>query len=266
MIGRAMRQQYPAKNSIKVGEEILRLESFGKKKSFQNINLQLKRGEIVGIAGLLSSRKNDLIRCMFGILPYDSGKIFLYGKEANFKSIHDAKNMKLAFIPAERKREALFGMQDVKWNITIASLEQLRPRFIKRNAELNCTKKYIDNLWIKTSGPKQKIQNLSGGNQQKVILSRWLMTEPEVILMEEPTRGIDVNAKVDVYKLINDCAKNGKAVCVVSSENEELLGICDRIIVMHNGVLRKELIPDETNLKELTYYTVTKGGGIDDTV
>lgn len=258
MIGRSMDQQYP-KDPTEQGDVVLKVENLSKRKAFQDISLQLHAGEVVGIAGLTSCGKNELVRSIIGLNQYDSGTVSLQGKLVRYKKIRDAIKNKIAFIPAERKTEALFAIQNIGWNTTIASLGQISPLSLNRKKELDFTEKYIRELRIKTEGPGQKIGALSGGNQQKVVLGRWLMTQPDVIFMEEPTRGIDVNAKVDVYRLINECAKNGKAVCVVSSENAELIGICDRILVMHSGKMRAEVDPAASTQEELTYLTQTKG-------
>lgn len=258
MIGDSLEKQYP-KEDCEFGDVVLKVENLTKKKAFQNINMEIHAGEVVGIAGLVSSGKNELVRSIMGITGYDSGNIQVHGKDLQIKSVADAVKQKFAFIPAERKTEAIFAIQDVAWNTTIASLKQLNPRALNKKKEEGVTKQYIEELRTKVSGTRQAIQDLSGGNQQKVILARWLMTEPEIILMEEPTRGIDVKAKVDVYRLINECAKKGKAICVVSGENAELLGICDKIIVLHDGVIRAVVDSKECTQEQLTYYTQTKG-------
>lgn len=257
MIGDALENQYP-KEECPLGDVALEIKGLTKKKAFQNIDMEIRAGEVVGVAGLVSSGKNDLVRSIMGITEYDGGKIFVHGKEVVIKTVTDAVKKKFAFIPAERKTEAIFAIQDVAWNTTIGSLGQLNPWALNKKKEDEATTRYVEELRTKVNGIKQSIQDLSGGNQQKVILARWLMTKPDIILMEEPTRGIDVKAKVDVYRLINECAKKGKAICVVSSENAELMGICDRIIVLHDGEIRAVVDPKNCTQEQLTYYTQTK--------
>lgn len=166
-------------------------------------------------------------------------------------------NHKVAFVPAERKVEGLFLKQSISWNTTIASLPQIcRMNTISRKEELVRTKEYIQRLRTKAEGPDQNIALLSGGNQQKVMLSRWIMTDADVFLLEEPTRGIDVNAKTEVYEAIGSCVENRKGVVVVSSEEEEVLGICDRVIVMKNGRISAVLSAKTTTTEEIKHYSV----------
>ena len=162
-------------------------------------------------------------------------------------------------MPAERKTEGLFLEHTVAWNFSIAGIKKVIPRLaIDRRRETSYANSFVRDLGIKTESPQQVISGLSGGNQQKVVLARWLLLEPDVLLLEEPTRGIDVNAKVDVYRLIIDSAKAGKAVLVVSSDSAELLGICQRIIVMFEGQVAKELSADEADEETIAYYSVER--------
>ena len=259
MVGKSLGAQYP-KIDVEIGEPIFSVEKLGRKNAFEDISFELREGEILGIVGLEGCGKNEVVRSIFGCIPHDSGAIVARGKTLKIRSTKDAMKMKIAFVPADRKVEGLFSNRDVVWNTTIASLD----RFVHHGTlaprqERNATKAYIDQLDIKAEPQGQPISTVSGGNQQKVLLSRWMMMDPEIFLLEEPTRGIDVNAKTEVYAAIGECVKNRKGVIVVSSEEEEVLGICDRIIVMRAGRIRAVLDSKKTNTAELKAFSVSGG-------
>ncbi len=259
MIGKTLHQQYPKEN-ITIGDTALRVENISDRKNFKDISMVAKKGEVIGIAGLEGCGKNEIIRAVFGINKLMKGSIYLDEKLVNIRSIKDAVKYKIAFLPAERKTEGLFLDHDIKWNFSIANMKRVIRWYIRKKDEEEATAEYIRGLSIKTTGPDQVIMHLSGGNQQKVMISRWLFTEPEIILMEDPTRGIDVNAKTDVYRLIMDCAKSGKSVVLVSSEVPELLGMCDRIYVMHEGTIVAELLASEATEALIAHYSVNTIG------
>jgi ribose transport system ATP-binding protein len=259
MIGKTLKQQYP-KESVPIGEIALRVEKLSDRKNFKDVAMTARMGEVIGIAGLEGCGKNEVVRTIFGINKPVSGSIYLNGKKVNIANIKDAVKCGIAFLPADRKTEGLFLEHDIKWNVTIANMKRVMRWYIRRKSEDEATREYIQGLSIKTTGPNQTIMHLSGGNQQKVMISRWLFTEPEIILMEEPTRGIDVNAKTDVYRLIMDCAKNQKTVVLVSSEIPELLGMCDRIYVMHEGSIVAELPAAEATEALIAHYSVNTIG------
>ena len=197
-----------------------------------------------------------MIRAIFGERKIKSGCIKL-SKGIYKNHIKEAMGAGIAFLPAERKVEGLFLKQDLAWNTSIASLPKIcRFRTIIRKEEKKITDQYIEKLNVRCNGNGQKISALSGGNQQKVMLSRWLMTDAKVLLLEEPTRGIDVNAKTEVYETIGKCVKAKKGVIVVSSEEDEVMGICDRILVMKNGQISAELDAANTSAKEIKQYAV----------
>ncbi|MCD8369678.1 MAG: sugar ABC transporter ATP-binding protein [Clostridiales bacterium] len=255
MVGKTLKNKYP-KKKVAMGETILEVKQLSDGEHFHDISFILRRGEILGIVGLEGCGKNEVIRCIFGEKKYRSGKILMHGREYG-NQIRDAMKYKIAFVPAERKVEGLFLKQDVAWNTTIASLNQIcRLRTISVREEVKRTNTYIEQLHTKTGGPAQKITSLSGGNQQKVMLSRWMMTDADVFLLEEPTRGIDINAKTDVYETIGNCVEMHRGVIVVSSEEEEVIGICDRIIVMKDGRVAKVLDAASTTTEEIKHYSV----------
>lgn len=259
MIGKPLEKQYP-KYKVPIGDVIFKAEGVSDKKNFKNVTIEARAGEIVGIAGLEGCGKSEVIRSIFGINKLTEGKVYIHNNPVKIKNIHGAIRNKLAFIPSDRKVEGLFLDHDLKWNFSIASINKVIKGWIRTAIERAETKKYIDALSVKTTGPDQVIKDLSGGNQQKILISRWLFTNPDIIMMQEPTRGIDVNAKADVYGLMMKCAEEQKAVIMVSSEAPELLGMCDRIYVMYEGQIVGELSAEEANEETLTQYSVNAMG------
>jgi ribose transport system ATP-binding protein len=256
MVGKSLKSQYPKEN-VTIGEPVLSVNKLTKKGTFTDISFELYEGEILGMVGLEGCGKNEVIRSIFGCTAFDSGDLIKKGRKLKIRSIKDAMDNKIAFVPAERKVDGLFLKQDIAWNITIGSLDQITNyKTLIRKKESNVAKGYIDQLNIKTESYSQNISALSGGNQQKVMLSRWMMTDPDLFLLEEPTRGIDVNAKTEVYRAIGECVKKNKAVIVVSSEEEEVIGICDRIIVMRDGKISSVLDAKKTNTAEIKRYSL----------
>ncbi len=256
MIGKSIKNQYPKTKAV-IGDPLLQLYNLNKVRKYQNISFELKAGEIVGLAGLEGCGKSEILHSIFGIQDYDSGAIILKGKTLKIKTIQQAIDKGIAFLPAERKTEGLFGINSIKWNITLAKLIKDKQKIINNVKENEVVNKYIDMLKIKVADQQQVVTSLSGGNQQKVMLARWLMTEPEIVLLEEPTRGIDVNAKTEVYRLMNEIVKNGKSICFVSSDGPELLSMSDRILVVTEGEISAELNPENITEQELTHF-ITK--------
>ncbi len=256
MIGKTLQQQYP-KVSVDIGGELLRVDGLEKKGCFEGVSFTLHEGEILGIVGLEGCGKNEVIRSLFGITAYDQGEVFLRGEKVELKKIKTSMEHKIAFVPAERKIDGLFLKQDIAWNTTISSLYKIiRAGTIITKREVSYTEQFMDQMQTKAKGYNQNISLLSGGNQQKVMLSRWIMTEADIFLLEDPTRGIDVNAKTIVYSTINRCVMDKKGVIIVSSSEEEVIGICDRIIVMRAGKITACLNAAETNTAEMKKYSV----------
>ena len=257
MIGKSLASQYP-KFDIDIGEELIAVKELNKKGAYQDISFSLRKGEILGIVGLEGCGKNEIVKTIFGSMHADSGQILISGKPVAINSVRDAMKNKIAYVPAERKIDGLFLMQPVTWNTTIASLQKIiNGTTISRRKENEQTKSSAERLRVKCSSYKQDVNSLSGGNQQKVMLARWIMTDSDVYLFEEPTRGIDVNAKTEVYTAIGECAQRGKGAIVVSSEEEEVLGVCDRILVMNSGRIRAVLNAKDTSVSEIKNKTIT---------
>lgn len=236
MVGREMNEMFPERTA-KQGEVVLRVEHLGTKNpAFEDVNFELHSGEILGIAGLVGSMRTELLETLFGSRMQGNGTIYYKGEPVRFKKEMDAIKRGFAMVTEERRFNGIYAGMGVDFNMTISNLKKYCRWGLLQNGRM---KKDIDSMVksmaIKLGSTSTPIKNLSGGNQQKVILSRWLLTDPEILLLDEPTRGIDVGAKYEIYKLINELAAQGKAIIVVSSEMPELFGICDRILVMSNG-------------------------------
>ena len=236
MVGRELTNRYPPKNH-ETGEEWLHVKGLtAEYAKLSDVSFSAGKGEILGVAGLDGSGRTELLEIIFGISKRRSGTIELDGKEMKNRNARESIKNGFALLTEERRATGIFGILDILENTTISSLERYsKGPFLSRKKMREHTKWAIDSLRIKTPGQETKIRSLSGGNQQKVILARWLLTQPDVLLLDEPTRGIDVGAKYEIYQLIHQLAAKGKTVIMVSSEMPELLGVCDRIIVMSGG-------------------------------
>jgi len=242
MVGRELTERFPERNNVP-GEVALEVKDLcGEYTALKNVSFNVRRGEIVGIAGLGGSGRTEVLEAIYGISTLRSGEIFLDGVKIRNKSPREAIRNGFALITEERRRSGIFGILDITENTVISSLKSyaLGP-FLSDGRMKTETGRMIGAMRIKTPSKKTKIRTLSGGNQQKVIMGRWLLTDPKVFLMDEPTRGIDVGAKFEIYTLITGLAEKGRCVIMVSSEMPELLGICDRILVMSEGTLAGEL-------------------------
>jgi ribose transport system ATP-binding protein len=241
MVGRSLDQQYP-KIISKRGEEALRVEHLSREDKLKDISFTAYTGEILGIAGLVGAGRTELVRVIFGADKIDAGKVFVFGKETHIDSPERAIKAGLALLPEDRKQEGLVLLLSVLHNVSMASLDKMKNMFglLRLQDEKVQVGDFIQKLRISTPGIQQQVQNLSGGNQQKVVLAKWLAGKSQILIFDEPTRGIDVGAKVEVYNLMNSLVEGGAAVIMVSSEMPELLGMSDRIVVMHEGSLVAE--------------------------
>ncbi|MFV0499011.1 MAG: sugar ABC transporter ATP-binding protein [Bacilli bacterium] len=252
MVGRELTSMFPPKTNI-IEDTILEVKHLTSD-NFDDITFELHKGEVLGIAGLVGAKRTELIETIFGLRKYNKGKLILKGKEIKIKSPHSAILSGLALVTEERRATGIFKDLSVSFNTIIANIGD----YYNINKPLGNKKKIVDDVkWsvdamkIKTPSSKTKIANLSGGNQQKVILGKWLLTKPDVLLLDEPTRGIDVGAKYDIYQLILNLANEKKGCIVISSEMIELLGITDRIVVMSNGKVAGIVKTSETTQEEI---------------
>ena len=262
MVGRELTERFPQKKNTP-GEVALKVENMsGKHNIVNDVSFCVRKGEILGVAGLGGAGRTELLECLFGVATRKSGKIVFNGKEIQNKTPRESIANGFALLTEERRATGIFGILDITENTVISNLKRYRMAglFLSRSRMNKDTDWSIDAMRIKTSGRGAKIRNLSGGNQQKVILGRWLLTQPEVLLLDEPTRGIDVGAKYEIYQLVGDLANKGKSVIMVSSEMPELLGVCDRIIVMSGGRLAGEVVLDgkDGNVQENIMSLATK--------
>ncbi len=252
MVGRELRDRYPEKTNKIIDKllDVVNLSSHDLK--LKNINLTLQKGEILGVAGLDGSGRSELLESIFGLKKSSADEIILEEKKIQNKSPGEAIKNGFALVTEERRETGLFGILSVRENTVISSLSDfLYGPFLSEKRMHSVTENEIKRLRIKTPGAKTKIETLSGGNQQKVILARWLLTEPKVLMLDEPTRGIDVGSKYEIYNLIIKLATEGKGIIMVSSEMGELLGICDRIIVMSGGRIAGELKREEATQEKI---------------
>lgn len=258
MVGREIREIYP-KEKTDIGEVVLEVRGLSRGKRVHDASFQLKKGEVLGIAGLVGAGRSELVETIFGIAPRTAGDIFISGKRIKIKSPSDAIGARMALITEDRKRTGLNLAANVRENISLAALHKLAyAGLINHRKEKKAAEYYIRQLTIKTPDADAMVCNLSGGNQQKVVLAKWLLNEPEIIIFDEPTRGIDVGAKRDIYLMINALAKQGKAIIVISSEMAEVMGISDRILVMCEGKITGELQPEAYSQERIMAYSSRK--------
>ena len=255
MVGRELTNVYPPKDN-EIGDVILEVKDLCSihEKSFQHVSFKLRKGEILGFGGLVGAQRTELMEGIFGIRGVASGEIYIHGKKVNIKHPIDAMNAGIGLITEDRRGNGIFGCLSIKDNVGVSVYNKyLKAGFVLNHKSINkVVDESIEKLRIKTPSMKEHISNLSGGNQQKVIVSRWLANDPDVLIMDEPTRGIDVGAKHEIYEIMVDLAKQGKAIIMISSEMAELLGMSDRVCVMCNGRLTGEI----TEKEEMTQANV----------
>ena len=235
MVGRVIDRLYPKKLG-ESGASILELREISHRSAVRDISFELRRGEILGIAGLVGSGRTELALTIFGITPATSGTILLEGKPVRIGSPEAARDLGIAYIPEDRGTQGLIRTQTIAENVALANLKKLtRGLFIDAAKLLRSARQAIERFGIKARGPQQVVRELSGGNQQKVVLSKWLSTDPRILIMDEPTRGIDVGAKAEIHQLMRKLAGEGMAILMISSELPEVLGMSDRVLVMNGG-------------------------------
>ncbi len=236
MVGRELKERYPKRTTVP-GDPLLTVENLSSAvPKFKDVSFTLRKGEILGVAGLVGAGRTEVLETLFGIRLKGEGRIIMNGKEIDNSTPEKAMKNGFAMLTEERRSNGIFGDLSVSFNTIIANLQPYKKRgLLNKGLIKKSVDRSIEELHVKTPDSKTKIANLSGGNQQKVILGRWLLTDPEVLLLDEPTRGIDVGAKYEIYQLMNQMVAEGKSIIMVSSEMPELLGVCDRILVMSNG-------------------------------
>ena len=256
MVGRELKDKYP-RIEKEIGKELFRVENLCAGSKVQNINFSVREGEVLCVGGLVGAGRTETVRAVFGLDAKTSGKIFIDEKECEIRNPKDAIRAGIGFVTEDRKGEGLILKLGVGENVTLAALDSFRSGIhLNLGKEKNTVSEYVSRLNIKTPSIFQKVENLSGGNQQKVVLAKWLLSKCRVLILDEPTRGIDVGAKIEVYNLINELAKEGKAILVITSEIPELLGICDRVVVMARGRVSGTLTREEANQEAIMTLAV----------
>jgi ABC-type sugar transport system ATPase subunit len=250
MVGRDLNNYY-VRDFSPSGESVLKVSNLTKKGVIENASFELRKGEILGFSGLVGAGRSELMKCIFGLDSFEQGEIFVNGEKTTIKNPNDAIRNRIAYVTENRKEEGLFLNQSVRYNITIKIMHEFIKFFkVDSNYENNETNNYIKELSIKTPSPDQEVKNLSGGNQQKVLISRWLATKPKVLILDEPTRGVDVGAKAEIYSIMNRLVKEGVSIIMISSELPEVINMSDRVAVMCKGkiqtILNKERFSQET--------------------
>jgi ABC-type sugar transport system ATPase subunit len=246
MVGRKLEDLYGVPGEKRVGEPVLKVNGLSRAGLLQDISFEVRAGEILGVAGLVGAGRSEMARAIFGADRKDSGEIWVDGKRTNILSPRDAIGAGIGFLPEDRKLQGLFLNNGIRENMTAASIANIsKSGFIKKKDEKELSKKFVSQLNIRTPSIEQKARNLSGGNQQKVVLAKWMAVQPKVLFLDEPTRGVDVGAKLEIYTLMREMAQQGMAVVMISSELPEVLGMSDRIIVLREGHLAGEVSRDE---------------------
>lgn len=258
MIGRHLDAMYPER-AANIGKEILRVEHFRVAHPFaygksivEDVSFSLRKGEILGLAGLVGAGRSELASAIFGALPKQAGKVFLEGKEVTINEPSQAISLGLGFLSEDRKKNGFIWSMSIRENMTLVALRKLVKRiFVDQKKELSLAEQYFEKLQVKAPSLDTQITNLSGGNQQKVILAKWLMSDIKILMLDEPTRGIDVGTKAEIYKLMQELTDMGISIILISSEMPELLAMCDRFVVLGKGVVQCEMVrgeADEVNL------------------
>ena len=262
MVGRELTNRYPERVDCPIGDVVLEVKNWNvyhpedaNRQVLKNINIKVRAGEVVGLAGLMGAGRTEFAMSLFG-REYGqkiSGEVYMHGKPVAIKSVKDAIANKLAYTSEDRKTYGLVLINDIKWNMTLAALRGFFSKngVVNSNDEILAAEKYKSLINIKSNSINQTVGSLSGGNQQKVVLAKWMLTEPDVLILDEPTRGIDVGAKYEIYCAINDLAKAGKAVLVISSEMPEVIGTCDRAYVLNEGQIAGELSKEELSQEKI---------------
>ncbi len=258
MVGRELNELYAAKNS-EIGRPLLEIDHLSTPDLLDGISFTLNQGEIIGLFGLLGSGRTELARALFGVGPAPSGKVKIGGCPLKMRSPADSTRAGLGYVPEDRKQHGLVLPMSVRENTTLVVLRELtRAGFVQKSAEHQMVDHFIGDLGIRTHSREQRVNNLSGGNQQKVVVAKWLASKPKVLILDEPTRGIDVGAKAEMHAIIAELAKSGVGILMISSELPEVLAMSDRILVMHEGRLMGEFSrEDATEEKVMTVATGT---------
>ena len=260
MIGREIGERFPTRES-KIGDVVLKVEGLTSGKLFHDVNFEVRAGEVLGVAGLMGAGRTEIMQAIFGNLKKDSGKIYIDGNAVSIRNPRQAIKAGIGFVTEDRKTEGLLLEKSIAENIEIANLGKVsKGGVLRKEKQDEIVKKGIEEFRVKCFGPWHECNNLSGGNQQKVVLAKWVYTDPKILILDEPTRGVDIGAKKEIYDVINDLASKGVAVIMVSSELPEVLGMSDRIMVIREGEVRG--IIDGKEADQAKIMTLATGGSL----
>lgn len=258
MIGREIGERFP-KRDVKIGDEVLKVEGLSNGKLFHDVTFSVRAGEVLGVAGLMGAGRTEIMQTIFGNMKKDAGKIYIDGEEVTVKNPRQAIKAGIGFVTEDRKTEGLLLEKSIAENIEVANLGKVsKGGVLKKDMQSELVKKGIDEFRVKCFGPWHECNNLSGGNQQKVVIAKWVYTDPKILILDEPTRGVDIGAKKEIYDVINELAAKGVAVIMVSSELPEVLGMSDRIMVIREGEVRG--IIDGKEADQAKIMTLATGG------
>ena len=254
MVGRELGERFPERNAT-IGDVKLTASGLTRNGYFEDISFELRKGEVLGIAGLMGAGRTEVAQSLFGYKKLQKGTILLNGKPVKISSPLQAKKLGFGYVTEDRKSEGLIVDFSVKDNLSLTNFNKVSSNgIIKANEEKALYETMVKRLGVRTSGPNQAAKSLSGGNQQKVVIAKWLGIEPNVLILDEPTRGVDVGAKKEIYSIINELAEKGVAILMISSELPEIIGMADRVLVMHEGTLTAELQKDEMTQERIMHY------------
>lgn len=257
MIGRELRDVFPKRPAYQGGEVVLEVENIHREGVLQNINFKLYRGEVLGLAGLVGAGRTEIARAITGIDHTDSGTVKISGKQVNLRNPFDVIRHGMCYLSEDRKREGVVGTLSVKWNLDMSSLKKtLSAGMINPVKEKKMAQRSVEAMAIKTPNLEQTVFRLSGGNQQKIVIGKWLNTDADIYIFDEPTRGIDVGAKYEIYVLMNKLIQEGKSIIMISSELPEVLGMCDRVLIIKDGGIAKELTGAEITAQSFIKYAI----------
>ena len=259
MVGYTMHDRYPKMKNTS-GKTILKVDNLTCEPLYRNVSFELKEGEILGFSGLMGSGRTEIMQTIFGIIKKDSGKIIINDEEVKINSPIKARKYGIAYITENRKEEGLILDFSLSENIVLPNLKAIlnKMKIIDHKKQEKLAEDYIKKLDIRTDSPKKIVQTLSGGNQQKIVVGKWLTTNPKILILDEPTRGVDVGAKYEIYEIMNELKEQGVAIIMISSELPEIIGMSDRVAVMHEGNLRGILNKDECSQEKI--MTLATGG------
>ncbi len=254
MVGRELGERFPERKAI-IGDVKLEVKNLARNEHFNNVSFQLHKGEVLAIAGLMGAGRTEVVQSLFGYKKLSAGEILFDGKAVSIKTPLQAKKLGIGYVTEDRKSEGLITEFTVRENMSLSNLERVSAKgIIKHSNEQKLYSSMVQRLGVRTSGPEQAVKSLSGGNQQKVVIAKWLGIEPDVLILDEPTRGVDVGAKKEIYTIINELAERGVAILMISSELPEILGMADRVLVMHEGKLTANIKKEEMTQERIMHY------------